>query len=104
MNNIIDVAILGSGYSNERRKKHILYFIEINQSFEIFEAIPLVTSSFGGIESVIPELEGKIIFLETLIPHLSGLKYLEHKQLINNEILNCKKTIESTQIREMLEH
>lgn len=89
-------------FSSPRCIQHILHFTRINPDFEAFKKIPLQASSHAGLGSLIPYMEGKISFLKTLLGNYSGLKYLQHKKRIQEEIERWKKRIEDEQIHEML--
>jgi hypothetical protein len=92
-----------SAFPTERRKTCILSFTKENPSFDAFKKIPLEESGWGGMGSMIPYMEARITFLESLLPHFTGLEYLQHKQKINEDIECWKQRIEREQIDEMLQ-
>lgn len=89
-------AIADAGFLPERRKKHLLYLITLNNDYELFENIQLESRSYGGWESE------SILFLESLLPALTGLAYLKHKRRIEKDIEGWKRQIEHEQIRDIL--
>ena len=89
-------------FAPERRKPLILYFTQTNPDFEAFRKIPLEESSWGWSGSMIPYMEERIVFLESLLQHYHGVKFLHHKQKIINNINRWRKMIEQEQIDEML--
>lgn len=91
-----------SKLSIDRKKEYILYFIENNQSFEDFKAIPLTPTSYGWSGSAIPVYSSWIEFLESLLPNFIGLKWIKHKNLIETKISDLKRKIEFEQIEEIL--
>jgi hypothetical protein len=91
-----------SAFPTDRRKPCILHFTKVNPSFDAFEKIPLEESGWGGMGSMIPYMEARIVFLESLLPHFIGLHYLKHKQKVIEDIECWKHRIESEQIDEML--
>ncbi len=91
-----------SELSSERRKKAIIHFIALNPDPEHFQQLPLEASHWGGWGSMIPEMEKRITFLSSLLPDLSGLKYLQHKQRIENDIQMWRARIEAEEIDELL--
>ncbi|HNX28749.1 MAG TPA: ATP-binding protein [Syntrophomonadaceae bacterium] len=88
--------------SNERRKAHILHLIRLNPDPELFINLDIEhhVSSWSG--SLIPHLEERINFLESLLPELSGLTYLKHKQRIDRNIAELRRRIEQEEVYEVL--
>ncbi|MNP79816.1 hypothetical protein D3C76_1777420 [compost metagenome] len=52
---------------------------------------------------MIPYMEARISFLESLLPALNGLTYLKHKQRIERSIEAWRRSIEREQIGEILQ-
>lgn len=92
-----------SELSNDRRRKALLKFISINSNYDDFEELPLEPSSWGGSGSMIPYMQNRITYLSSLIPYLSGVKYLKHKQKVEYYIEIWKERIKQEEIRELLE-
>lgn len=65
--------------SFELRRKCIFHFITVNQDFECFKVITLLPSIYGGMGPLSSALEVRIEFLRSLLPNLTGLKFLNHK-------------------------
>jgi hypothetical protein len=91
-----------AAFPPERRKAHILHFVSVNSSYDAFEKIHLEESSWGGMGSMIPCMEARISFLESLLPHFNGVMYLHHKQKIIKDIECWYKKKKKEQIDEML--
>ena len=91
-----------AAFPPERRKKHILHFAKANENFDSFKKIPLEEPSWGGFGRLIPYMETRIEFLKSLLPDFVGIKYLNHKQKIIQDIDCWQQRIESEQINEML--
>jgi hypothetical protein len=89
--------------SPERRKTHILHLIRLNPDPELFINLEIEPNSWGGWGSMIPYMEERIDFLKSLLPELSGLTYLKHKQRIEKDIAKWQQRIEHEQIYEVLE-
>ena len=87
---------------DKRKLKHIHYFISQNDNPEAFKRIPLLPSSSSWSGSAIPMYNGRIEYLKSLIPFLSGIRYLEHKKRVNDEIEAVQKMIESEEIEDLL--
>jgi hypothetical protein len=74
----------------------------MNPSIRAFNQISLEEQICGGQGSMILYMEDRIKFLDSLLPHYSGVRFLEHKQRIANDIDRWKRRIVSQQISEML--
>lgn len=86
----------------ERKKEYVLLFLENNPLFEDFERIPLTPTSWSWSGSAVPMYSAWIMFLESLLPSLIGLKWIKHKNYIETQINYLKERIESEQIDEIL--
>ena len=89
--------------SCERRKKAVEKFLSLNADPDIFEQLPLEPSHWGGIGSMIPHMQERIEYLRSLLPLVSGLKYLRQKQRIEQAIETWKARIRSEEVEELLE-
>ena len=87
----------------KRRKWAIEYFLSLNDDPEIFEVLSLEPSSFGGTGSLIPAIQQRIDFLSSLLPSVSGLKYLRQKNYIEKKIEEIRSELYEQEIRELLE-
>ena len=87
----------------ERRKKAVEKFLSLNADPDVFERLPLESSDLGGIGSMIPYIQKRIEYLRSLLPLVSGIKYLKQKQYIEKKIADWKEEIHSEEIRELLE-
>lgn len=89
--------------SCERRRKAVEKFLSLNTNPDVFERLPLEPSHWGGTGSMIPYMQERIEYLRSLIPLVSGIKYLKQKQRIEREIDCWKERIRSEEVRELLE-
>lgn len=89
--------------SCERRKKAVGKFLSLNADPDAFEQLPLEPSHWGGCGSMIPYMQERIEYLRSLVPLVSGIKYLKQKQRIEREIDCWKERIRSEEVRELLE-
>ena len=89
--------------SCERRKKAVEKFLSLNADPDLFEHLPLEPSHWGGSGSMIPYMQERIDYLRSLLPIVSGMKYLKQKQRIEREIAGWKERIHSEEVRELLE-
>jgi hypothetical protein len=82
-----------SKLSYEDRKEFILYFLEQNSSYELFKKLNFEPSikSYSG--SRVPYLQKDKDFYKSLVNCISGIKFLEHKQHLESEILYIEQQI-----------
>lgn len=90
-------------FPNDRRRKALLKFLSLNSNYNDFGNLSLEPSSWGGSGSMIPYMQKRITYLSSLIPYLSGVKYLKHKQRVEHYIEIWKERIKQEEIRELLE-
>lgn len=91
------------GHGANRRRNALERFLKLNSDYILFEKLPLEASNWGGGGSMIPYMQERITYLTSLIPLLSGVKYLKHKQKVEHDIEIWKDRIKSEEIRELLE-
>ena len=87
----------------ERRKIALGKFLEQNDNYELFEILPLVPSHWGGWGSMIPHMQEHITYLASILPMLSGISFLKHKQKVENDIHFWRTQIKQEEIQELLE-
>lgn len=82
--------------------KYVLEFLKYNQDFEHFKNIPLTPMSWSWSGSAVPMYSKWIDFLKLLLPNLIGLKWIKHKNDVENKIKGLERRIEYEQIEEIL--
>ena len=87
----------------DRRKKAVERFLSLNVDPGAFEQLPLEPSHWGGVGSMIPCMQERMEYLRSLLPLVSGIKYLKQKQHIEREIECWKERIHSEELRELLQ-
>lgn len=92
-----------SGHGADRRRHALKIFLTLNSDYEAFKNLPLESLTYGGWGSMIPYIEKRIEYLTSLLPMLSGLQFLKHKQKIEHKIEMWKRDIQAEEIRELLE-
>lgn len=89
--------------SLEKRLEYIQLFLQSNSDFETFKHIPLTPRSYSWSGSAIPLYDSWIKLLSDLLPFLTGLKYLQHKKLVQLKIDYFKKEIIDEEISNIME-
>ena len=92
---------LVSKLAKDRWLEYWLLFLENNQSFEDFEKLQLTPSNMSFSGSAVPIYSSWISFLEKLLPHFTGLKWIQHKKRVEDEIISMKNSIEQWEINEI---
>ena len=80
----------------------IIYYLSINNDFEMFKKLHLFPTSCSWSGSELPLIQNKIDFLTELKEHLTYISYLQHKAFINELIEDIENYKEKTEIDEML--
>ena len=75
----------------------------LNADPDVFERLPLEPSHWGGSGSLIPYMQERINYLRSLLPLVSGIKYLKQKQRIERKIAGWEERIRSEEVDELLE-
>ena len=88
--------------SADRRRIALEKFLKLNDSYAAFENLPLEDPSVGGWGSMIPYMQTRIDYLESLKPLFTGVKFLKHRQRIEQGIASWKAQIKQTEIHELL--
>lgn len=91
------------GHSADRRRCALEKLLNLNSDYTLFERLPLEASSWGGMGSMIPYMQERITYLSSLLPMLSGIEYLKHKQRIERDIETWKSRIKHEEIDELIE-
>jgi len=94
-NRIIFIFEFISELSHENKKVFISYFIQKNASYELFEKLSLEPSSFGWSGSRVPHLQKDKDFYISLLEHITGIKFLKHKQYLEKRISYIEEQIKS---------
>lgn len=84
-------------------KKHAFQkFLSLNDDYELFEKLPLDTDHWGGmVEEIIPDLQRRISFLESLMEDVQGIRFIQHAKRIRNRIDMWKSRIKAEEREEI---
>jgi len=85
------------------REKAIARFVKYNKDYELFKELSLEPNHWGGTGSMVPCMQGRVKFYESLLPYLTGIDLLRHKQYIQGKIRSWKSAIEQQEIQELME-
>lgn len=100
---IFDIFSIICNLDDDTRKNAIKTFLNYNSDFDTFNKLSILPqswSSWGSFESLYREW---IIFLQSILPLLDDIKFLEHRIKINNHIQRIEKAIENEKITEIIE-
>ncbi|HEL5755222.1 TPA: hypothetical protein UOP39_003135, partial [Clostridioides difficile] len=100
---IISIFSLISELRADIRRECIIYFIQLNKDYDIFNRLELEPNHWGGTGSMIPYMEQRIKFYESLMTYFTGIELLKHKKHIIENIEIWKRRIEKEEIEEILE-
>lgn len=89
--------------SIERAYSFIPLLITSSDDYEIFESIPLTPLSYSWTGSCVPLYSSWVEHLEKLLPIFSGLKYIKHKNRVQQYIDSYRNRIKEEEISDILE-
>lgn len=78
----------------ERRRVHLRHLLDRNRDFALFERLPLEPNGWSWSGSEVPLLRRRIEFLESLLPSLQGLAFLDHKLEVQRRIERLEEHVE----------
>ena len=88
--------------SIERAYSFIPFLIACTDDYDIFESIPLTPLSYSWSGSCVPMYSSWVEGLEKLLPILSGLKYIKHKNRVQQLIESYRIRIKEEEISDIL--
>lgn len=97
--NILQIFNIISMLDNDTRRNAINKFIDLIPEFEEFDRLQLLPTSWNGDETFIQVYKDQIIFLESLYPMFSNIKYLKHKAKIVSLVEKFKGMIHEEEIK-----
>ena len=98
---VIFEIILDKNY--EIRKEAIKLLISLNSDYKIFEKISIKTTRFSTSGSFVPVYMNEIKFLKEILPYFTGIKFIKHRNLIENKIKEWEKFIKREEIRDVFD-
>ena len=91
-----------SDHSEDRRRQALTTLLSLSCDYDLFEDLPLEASHWGGTGSMIPYMQARITYLTTLLPLLSGLDFLKHRQRVKKDIETWQNRIKQEEINELV--
>lgn len=88
---------------DDRKKDYISYLMTVNADPELFRRIPLCPTSYSWSGSAVPLYSKWADYLKGLLPLFSGIQFLQHKKVVNDEIEHLSKMIERAEIEDLLQ-
>ena len=89
-----------SVHNADRRREALKHLVSKNSSFDVFKGLPLESSFW---DATVSTMSDRINYLSTLLPLFSGIKYLDHKKRIEQEVVIWEQRIRNEEIAELLE-
>lgn len=96
------VSVL-SELCDDRKKDYISYLMTVNADPELFRRIPLCPTSYSWSGSAVPLYSKWADYLKGLLPLFSGIQFLQHQKVVNDEIEHLSKMIERAEIEDLLQ-
>lgn len=87
---------------NSQKSEFVEIFLLHNNKLEDFKALPLIPRSYSCGGSAVPLYSGWIDFLNSLLPFLPGIKFLEHKKYVKKLVKRVQDMIVQEEISEIL--
>ncbi len=81
---------------------HLRLFINLNSDFELFKQLPLTPTSYSWSGSAVPLYSSWIDHLEGVLSLCHGIKFIEHRKLIEDNIASLREQIKHEEIRDIL--
>jgi hypothetical protein len=91
-----------SGFSPERRVRALAAFLEHNRNFSDFARLSLDPKSWSASGSFVPVYQKRVEVLQSFLPLLTGVKFLQHRKRIEGEIDSYRKMIDSEKKRNFM--
>lgn len=89
--------------SIERSTNYIGLLVNCTEDYDIFESIPLTPLSYSWSGSSVPMYSSWIDHFEKLLPFFSGLKYIKHKNRVQQLIEYYRNRIKEEEISDIIE-
>ncbi len=88
--------------SPERHFAFVEHFLQSNNDYEVFEQISLSSGDISGTGSIIPAIQRRVDHLASLLPLVSNVDFLKHRQHVEQMIQANRNWIESEKRRDFM--
>ncbi len=92
-----------ANFPEDRRRERIASFLTHNRDFEAFENLPLEPNQWSWTGSLIPTLQKRVEFFESLLPLMNTVQLLLHKQHVEHRIQRLQEEIEGEKKKDFIE-
>jgi hypothetical protein len=89
-------------FSSDERRSLIALFLAHNKHVEDFKRIHITADSRGYVGSAVPMYRQHVDFLESLLPLVEGIDFLEHRVYIQGRVDGFQRAIEKEKRREFM--
>lgn len=86
----------------DRRLQFIQRFVQRNEKFPAFKRLPLEPPFWNWTGSRVPVIQRQIAYLESLLPLLNTVRFLPHKQYVEQRISRLRADIEWEKKRDFM--
>jgi hypothetical protein len=86
----------------ERRRQFVALFVKRNRNYQDFAKLRLEPSHWGWEGSAVPMLQGRVSYLESLLPLFSTVDLLQHRQYVEREVQEIQRKIEWEKRRDFM--
>jgi hypothetical protein len=87
----------------ERRRQFVALFVKRNKNYQDFEKLRLEPSHWSWEGSAVPMFQGRVSYLESLLPLLGTVDLLQHRQYVEREVQEIQMRIELEKKRDFME-
>jgi hypothetical protein len=90
-------------FSEMRRRSFVKLFLKSNNKFEDFEELQLDSLLLSWSGSAVPMLQGRLEYLQSLLPLLNTVDLLQHRRLVERRINSIRTDIEREKKSDFME-
>jgi hypothetical protein len=91
-----------SDFSPDRRTQFVALFLQHNTDFDSFRRLSLEPLSHSWSGSAVPMFQDRVDYLSTLLPFMSTVDLLQHRQYVEHQIEHIRSSIEREKKEEFM--
>lgn len=88
----------------EKRRMCLAAFLEHNNDFDDFKRLPIESHLWTAIGSLVPVIQKRIDFLDSLLSLVGTVELLQHRQYLEQEIEGLRKYMEAEKRRDFIDN